>query len=349
MQAPTLAHQVDPRLAHPFQSSATASDREADLPFVSVVVPAHNARPWIGAAIDSVAAQTHPRWELIVVDDASDDGTAELVADRAATDPRVRLLRSPGKGASAARNHGAAACTPEARYLFFLDADDFLRPDALAHMSRYLERHPEVGLLGCQFDVIAYGSDRILPGHRSRICRRGWLPKDLPPEQFETPFEVFFCCTGQGPFAMYRRAVFERTAGWSTDFWGHNDTDMFIQMALEAPVHYLPDHLYVKRKVRTSLEHRPGRDALIGKLRAKWDHYPHPDPARQAMIDDARRHYYLVHEPLRDLKVACSALREFLRAPSTRGARWTLFLFWCGSSRLVGRRLFGPPDRRKAR
>lgn len=319
-------------------------------PLVSVIIPAFNCRDLIGHAIRSVVYQTHADWELIVVDDGSTDGTAEVAAAHLAGHPRTKLVRTANGGASAARNRGFRESDPAARYLFFLDADDRLRPPALARLAAYLEGHPEVGLVGCQFDYIDYDSERIIPARRTRICRRGLLPRDLRDDEPETPFAVFFACTGQGPFALYRRSVFERTRGWSEDFWGHVDSDMFIQMALEAPVHYLPDKLYLKKKVRTSLKHRPGRDELLDRLRAKWDHYETGDPARQAMIAEARHYYYTLHEPLREMKVAWAALRHFSREPSWQMARWTARLLASGLGKLAKyqllRRPYAPPPPR---
>ena len=77
---------------------------------VSVVIPAHNAAETLGAQLDAVCAQAAPDAEIIVVDNASTDGTAALVDARAATDPRVRrLVATNGRGPSYARNAGVEA------------------------------------------------------------------------------------------------------------------------------------------------------------------------------------------------------------------------------------------------
>ncbi len=101
---------------------------------VSVVIPCYNVRDFVGATLDSLLAQTHPDWSAVVIDDGSADGTAELVRDY--TDPRIKLVRQANQGVSAARNHGVALAGGEA--ILFLDADDWLAPDALARMTACL-------------------------------------------------------------------------------------------------------------------------------------------------------------------------------------------------------------------
>ena len=80
-----------------------------DVPLVSVVTPAYSVAPWIGQAMDSVLSQTESRLEYVVVDDGSTDDTAAIVAERAARDPRLRLIRTDNGGSGRARNIGLTA------------------------------------------------------------------------------------------------------------------------------------------------------------------------------------------------------------------------------------------------
>lgn len=91
-------------------------------PTVSVIVPAYNEQRWIGACLGSLSAQTHPDYELIVVDDGSTDSTAEI----ASTYP-VKLVRSPHQGCGAARDIGASVAAGDV--LVFLDADEIYAAD----------------------------------------------------------------------------------------------------------------------------------------------------------------------------------------------------------------------------
>jgi glycosyltransferase involved in cell wall biosynthesis len=89
----------------------------------------YNSRPWIGLAVDSALEQTVQDLEVIVVDDGSTDGGADVIRERATRDPRVRLLRQENRGPSAARNAGVAEAS--APYVAFLDADDRWLPEKL--------------------------------------------------------------------------------------------------------------------------------------------------------------------------------------------------------------------------
>ena len=79
-------------------------------PLVSVIMPMHNAEPFVAAAVRSVQAQTVPDWELLVVDDSSSDASLEVARRAAAADGRIRVLQNPGpRGAGPTRNVGIEA------------------------------------------------------------------------------------------------------------------------------------------------------------------------------------------------------------------------------------------------
>lgn len=110
-------------------------------PLVSVVMPTRDRAHRIGAAIESVLAQSHAAWELLIADDGSVDDTAEVVARYAAADPRVRLLPGERKGQCAARNRGLEAAAGDV--IAYLDTDNTWYPGYLAGVVAVLARHPE--------------------------------------------------------------------------------------------------------------------------------------------------------------------------------------------------------------
>lgn len=118
-------------------------------PLISVVVPAWNAAATIGATLDSLVAQGVSDWQAIVVDDGSTDATPDILAARAAPDPRVRVLRQPNAGASAARNAGLAAAT--GRWLLFLDGDDWIDPAFFRTMLDALDAAPDAVAAFCAY------------------------------------------------------------------------------------------------------------------------------------------------------------------------------------------------------
>ena len=105
---------------------------------VSIVTPAYNAERFVGAAIESVRAQTHPDLEMLVVDDVSTDATAAVVERHAAEDARVRLLRRAANGGPAASRNTALEAAA-GRWIAFLDSDDAWLPDKLEAQLRFME------------------------------------------------------------------------------------------------------------------------------------------------------------------------------------------------------------------
>jgi glycosyltransferase involved in cell wall biosynthesis len=142
------------------------------VPRVSVIVPAHNAAPFIEQTIESVRAQTYRDWEVVVVDDGSSDGTWELLR---AAGPGVRSLRRERAGGPAvARNLALENATGE--LVMFLDADDLLLPRYLeSQLGCYeaaIRRHgSKVGLVACDAQIMI--NDRYAPyTHLQRIPDR---------------------------------------------------------------------------------------------------------------------------------------------------------------------------------
>lgn len=103
---------------------------------VSIIVPAYNASAWIGDALDSACSSTGVTIEVIVVDDASTDGTLSVVRSHASADPRIQVAQLPvNRGPSHARNVGIALASGE--WIAFLDADDLYRPERLSGLVEH--------------------------------------------------------------------------------------------------------------------------------------------------------------------------------------------------------------------
>jgi glycosyltransferase involved in cell wall biosynthesis len=115
---------------------------------ISVVIPAHDASRFLTAALASVSAQTHRDIEVIVADDGSSDTTPDIVAMACERDARIRLLRLPHRGVSAARNSGIE--TARGDIVATLDADDLWHPQKLEKQAAILHSAPStVGVVYC--------------------------------------------------------------------------------------------------------------------------------------------------------------------------------------------------------
>jgi glycosyltransferase involved in cell wall biosynthesis len=107
-------------------------------PLVSILIPSHNSARWLAATLASALAQTHPRCEIIVIDDGSTDDSAAIAEGFVSRG--VRVIRQPNGGAAAARN--TALRHAHGDFLQFLDADDLLSPDKIARQLAALAAAP---------------------------------------------------------------------------------------------------------------------------------------------------------------------------------------------------------------
>lgn len=124
-------------------------------------MPCYNAATHLPRSVASVRSQGFADWELIVVDDGSTDGSADVLRALAYEDRRIRTVFQANAGAAIARNRGLQLA--QGRYTAFLDADDTWHPDFLAEMVGALESHPEAGLAYCGWQNIGLGGGRDDP------------------------------------------------------------------------------------------------------------------------------------------------------------------------------------------
>ncbi|WP_170359505.1 glycosyltransferase family 2 protein [Ruegeria arenilitoris] len=113
------------------------------MPQASIIVPAYNTAATLAETLASLLSQTHDDFEIIIVDDGSQDETP-AIARAHATDPKVRVIRQENRGLAGARNTGIAAARGE--FVGFCDADDLWLPEKLATHVRHLQAEPDVAI-----------------------------------------------------------------------------------------------------------------------------------------------------------------------------------------------------------
>lgn len=195
---------------------------------VSAIVPTYNRREMLARALDSIAAQTRPVDEVLVVDDGSTDGSAEMLAARF---PGARRLRCERLGVSAARNRGIAAASGE--WVAFLDSDDEWRPAKIERQLAALAAAPEHDL--CHTDEV-WIRDGVRVNPRRRHAKAGgWI--------FERCLPL---CAISPSSAMVRRAVFDRLGGFDEALPACEDYDFWLRFCSRQPVLYVDEPLVVK-------------------------------------------------------------------------------------------------------
>ena len=121
-------------------------------PLVSVIMPCYNMEMFVADSIQSVIGQTYPHWELLIVDDASTDQTAEIVEGFCADDKRIRFKRQPAhSGIADTRNRCIRIA--QGHYLAFLDADDIWHPEKLDFQVRFMAAN-NIGFSYSSYDWI---------------------------------------------------------------------------------------------------------------------------------------------------------------------------------------------------
>lgn len=179
------------------------------VPEVSIILPTYNRVDVIGRAVASILLQTHQDWELLVIDDGSNDGTVERLDG---LDPRIRFIRQANQGVATARNTGIAAAT--GRFIAFMDSDDEWRPQFLALTTAFLRAHPDehwvatesLEDLGDGGPPIRHSRTDIATTYVAFARSIGSRALDLPPGTRDDYLRVYQRCA---PVGAWGRAVLD--------------------------------------------------------------------------------------------------------------------------------------------
>ncbi|PWW02835.1 glycosyltransferase involved in cell wall biosynthesis [Paenibacillus cellulosilyticus] len=212
---------------------------------VSIVITVYNKLPYLSECLTSLLDQTYESWELILIDDASTDGSYEYVMNW--LNNNEPLLRE-GKGIYTLRlprNTGyAGAITTgmylaKGEYIAIQDADDLSHPARLAIQVRYLNHHPHIDLIGTNYEVFEDG----LPNRRMPVY---WLKYG---EQIGKVYEKGGHCICHGT-VMFRGAVFDRIGGHTRRIEGAEDYEFIAKVIKPGArnVENLREVLYYYRK-----------------------------------------------------------------------------------------------------
>jgi glycosyltransferase involved in cell wall biosynthesis len=133
----------------------------SSLPRVTVVIPTYNRRGIVMEAVESVLAQTVDELELLVVDDGSTDGTAEMIEAAHSSEPRLSVVRQANGGTSVARNTGVRKA--RAAFVAYLDSDDLWEPDCLASQLAVADREEADLVIGnARYDGASTRAETLL-------------------------------------------------------------------------------------------------------------------------------------------------------------------------------------------
>lgn len=230
-------------------------------PPVSIVIVTWNRRDDVLESVRSIYEQDYPDFEVIVVDNASTDGTADALREAY---PAVRVIElERNAGASGGRNHGIEAASGE--IIFTLDSDASLEKDTLEKVVRKMQEEPDVGVLSCKF----------LNSHTGRLDPYTWHFTEGAKALQDTEFSSYSFCAAGGAI---RREVIERVGGFSEMMFIYREEDDLSLRVWDAGyrVIYFPEAVVYHRASprQRANRGRKGYLDLRNSLYVYFMHYP---------------------------------------------------------------------------
>ena len=232
---------------------------------VTIIIPAYNSAKYLKDAVRSAQLQNHRHLEIIIIDDGSTDGTAEVAAQLAADDPRVRVIIQPNRGPSAARNTGLRQAAGD--FVSFLDSDDTLHPLKVSQQLIALE-DPGVGLVFCDYYT---SNEDLVPLAISKT--RPQLEDIRDQLALQNVFPVHA--------AMVRRGVVARVGTFDESLPSAEDWDFWVRCGEVATMVHAPGALCCYRR-HTSQAHNDRRRMRSSQISVVRKHY-RPGSKRRRM------------------------------------------------------------------
>ena len=183
-------------------------------PLVSIVLPVYNGEKYLRESLDSILAQTMQAWELIAVDDCSQDATPQILADYAASDSRIRVIRN-AENQRLPRSLNIGFAEARGEFLTWTSDDNAYAPEALHEMVSYLRRFPEHVMVNAAMEIL------YMP--------EGRLEKS---EQFDADPWKMFVQNRIGACFLYRRKVLEEIGGYDPEMFLLEDYDYWLRIMI---------------------------------------------------------------------------------------------------------------------
>lgn len=239
-------------------------------------MPCYNAAETLDEALESLEAQTFQDFEIVAVDDGSQDATLAILRAWSQREPRLRISTQPHRGIIPALNHGLSICQGE--YIARMDADDRCHPERLAQQARQLDQDPALAVSSCL--VQGFPEPTLREGFRVYIA---WLNSLITDEDIKR--EIFVESPIPHPSAMIRRSCLLSAGGYQEHGWAE-DYDLWLRLYLAgAKFGKVPQVLLDWRDSPRRLTRQDPRYSLENFLRAKA-HYLMQGPlkGRDAVI-----------------------------------------------------------------
>ena len=313
-----------------------AQARQGDaLPRVSIIIPSYNHERFVGRAIESALTQTYQDFEIVITDDASTDGSVEILSSYARQDPRIKLFVNRFNYETLAINHCIQHSSGE--YIALLSSDDEFFPAKLERQVDFLDQHPEVAAVFTQVRIVDE-QNRDLPESSHPYCTIFRQPNRSRHEWLRRFFFEGNCLCH--PSVLIRRSVYETLGLYNTLMGALDDLDMWVRICLHHEIHVLGETL-INFRVRDA-QANVSADTPENFRRSKFemikilDHFVSPDALAQL---------HLIFPELADqLAGASDAVKRHVLADAALKTGELSRRFW-GIDQLYG--LLSQPDTRQ--
>lgn len=237
----------------------SSSNVSSKAPVISVVMSVYNGEEHVGAAIESIIAQSFGDFEFIIVNDGSKDYTPNILQEYANRDPRITIVHKENQGLTKSLNVGLSMA--KGQYIARQDADDVAYPVRFERQIKFMSENPEYVLLGGRSeDVHEDGLKDIWPYHN--------------PKSIQTT--VYYKAPFPHSTAFMRARIVKKLNGYDESFKTAQDMDLWMRMAKAGKIAMLDD-IVIKRHVGggTISINRRWRQIYDGS-RARMIHAPNP-------------------------------------------------------------------------
>jgi glycosyltransferase involved in cell wall biosynthesis len=212
-------------------------------PAVSILLPVRNAAPYLAEALDSLICQTFNDFEILAVDDGSEDNSADILRSYSDRDPRFRCTFSGRRGLVASLN--SALAEARAPLVARMDADDISLPERLAKQVAHLDARPECVAVGCDVTLVdAEGQGLSILQCETEAAR-------IEAELLRGGSRAVV-----HPATMIRRSALLAVGGYDPAWDGVEDLDLFLRLTLVGKLENVPEVLYLYRQHHDSVCNR---------------------------------------------------------------------------------------------
>lgn len=204
-----------------------------ETPLVSIVLPVYNGEKYLALAIESILAQTYKSWELIIVNDCSTDGSAEIMEAYAAKDERISVVHNQ-ENLKLPKSLNAGFSQAKGVYYTWTSDDNLLKPEMLATLVDAMEQEDSLGLVYSDYTGIDEN------GKETGLYKMG-EPEGL------------FSGNPVGASFLYRASIAKKIGTYDASLFLAEDYDYWMRIFIEAPVKKIPADLYYYRRHGGSL------------------------------------------------------------------------------------------------